>query len=211
VAVDAISNALFGLFPYNYHVFQKFRSLLMKKPYALLYMTLFLTAFSYGVIVGKYEVFPYQVIKMAKNMVVKTDNYSHPNGRTANAHRLFQHFSPKADVAFIGDSLTNNGRWSEFFPNIKVVNRGVGGDKASDIISRLDSVLSTQPAKAFIMVGINDIHQYVSVSDILDSYSSIIDALIDADIEVFIQSTIQCEISICGEDHVNSVDELNIA
>ena len=37
-----------------------------------------------------------------------------PNTSTANAHKLFQVFSPKADVAFIGDSLTDAAKWNEF-------------------------------------------------------------------------------------------------
>ena len=181
----------------------------MKKPYVFLCLILFLLTFTYGMIVGKYEVFPYQVIKMAKNMMAPIDNSSNPNFRTASANRLFKHFSQKADVAFIGDSITDSGRWSEFFSNIRVVNRGVGGDKTSDILTRLDSVLLTQPTKAFIMVGINDILQYVSVSDILENYSLIVDNLLDANIEVTIQSTIQCNIPTCAAVHVKSVDELN--
>ena len=181
----------------------------MKKYYIPFFLLFSFAMFSYGVIVGKYEVFPYEVIKMVKNKAAPTDNSAKPNSNAANVYRLFQHFSPKADVAFIGDSITNGGRWSEFFPHLKVVNRGVGGDKASDIVSRLSSVLTTQPTKAFIMVGINDIHQYVAISDILDNYMTIVDSLTNANINVFIQSTIQCEISACGAMHVKSVNELN--
>ena len=168
-----------------------------------------LLAFTYGVVVGKYEVFPYSLVKYGKNTFFPTNSYVQPNSKSSNMVRLFQHFSPNVDVVFIGDSITNGGRWSEFFPNLKVANRGIGGDKASDIQSRLSSVISTQPNKAFIMVGINDINQAVSVSDILDNYSTIIDKLKDENIKVYVQSTIQCEITICGAKHVGLVNELN--
>ncbi len=181
----------------------------MNKLYFLFYFIFCIAIFSYGFIVGKYEVFPYQIMKMVKNTIKPMKKYSNPKVSTSNAHKLFQHFSFKADVAFIGDSITDDGRWSEFFPNIKVVNRGVAGDKTSDIIGRLNSVISTQPTKAFIMIGINDIMQYVSVSNILENYSLIVDALLDAGIAVTIQSTIQCEISKCGKKNVKSVNELN--
>ena len=38
-----------------------------------------------------------------------------------------QAFSPDADVAFIGDSITDRGRWAEAFPGLVIVNRGVRG------------------------------------------------------------------------------------
>jgi lysophospholipase L1-like esterase len=168
-----------------------------------------LLAFTYGVVVGKYEVFPYSLVKYGKNTFFPTNSYAQPNSKSSNTVRLFQHFSPNVDVVFIGDSITSSGRWNEFFPNLKVANRGIGGDKASDIKSRLGSIISTQPNKAFIMVGINDIHQAVSVSDILDNYSTIIDKLKEENIEVYVQSTIQCEITICGVSYVGLVNELN--
>tara|TARA_A100001015_G_C14766833_1_gene623642 strand:- start:104 stop:607 length:504 start_codon:yes stop_codon:yes gene_type:complete len=161
----------------------------------LIFFTLSLSTFFYGIVVGKYEVFPYQLIKILKNKATVVDNSKSP--MAYEKIRLFKHFSPKADVAFIGDSITYAGRWSEFFPYIRVVNRGVGGDKTSDILSRLDSVLSTEPTKAYLMIGINDINQNVSISNVLENYALIVDALLGADIEVTIQSTIQCEITKC--------------
>jgi lysophospholipase L1-like esterase len=182
---------------------------LINKYFIGLASTIVLLAFTYGVVVGRYEVFPYSIVKYGKNTIFPTNTYAKPNSKTSNTHRLFQHFSPNVDIVFIGDSITNGGRWSEFFPTWKVANRGVGGDKASDIVRRLDSVISTLPSKAFIMVGINDIHQAVSVSNILDNYSIIIDTLKDENIDVYVQSTIQCEITICGARYVGLVDKLN--
>jgi len=181
----------------------------MKIYYKFIYTSLILASFSYGIFVGKYEVFPYQLIRAAKDVVMPTKESSVPNWRSANSHKLFLHFSTKSDVAFVGDSLINSGRWSEYFPDFKVVNRGVRGDKASDIVNRIGSVLSAHPTKAFIMVGINDVSSNVPVPKILDTYSAIVDILLEANVEVFIQSTIQCEISLCGAKLVNSVAELN--
>lgn len=148
---------------------------------------------------------------MVKHRIVPTDDPVKLDEHAvyfASTARLFEHFSPKADVAFVGDSITDFGRWSEFFPAIKVVNRGVCGDKASDILSRIGSVLSTKPKKAFIMVGINDIQQHVPVPTILENYELIVDALMAANVEVIVQSTIQCDASKCGIEHVRSVNLL---
>jgi|TARA_B110000879_G_C11111131_1_gene487485 lysophospholipase L1-like esterase len=185
----------------------------MKKHAPLIFLVGF-ALFSYGVVVGKYDVFPYQFIKMVKNITVPVENTTVPvenqnNPRWINAVRLFEHFSPKADVAFVGDSITNAGRWNEFFPSLKVVNRGISGDIASDILLRIDSILSTEPSKVFIMVGINDIHRSLSVSKILENYELIVNALMESNVEVVIQSTIQCEVSVCGVQRVASVNELN--
>ena len=172
--------------------------------YVLLFCSLI---FSYGFAVGKYEVFPYKSMKMIKNKIFPNSNTLHPPVLERIA--LFKHFSPKADIVFVGDSLTSDGMWSEFFPKLNVVNRGLGGDKASDVIARFDTILSTEPSKAFLMLGVNDIHQNISVSKILESYEIIIELLMEANIEVFIQSTIQCGANVCDPENINLINKLN--
>ena len=41
-------------------------------------------------------------------------------------------------IVFLGDSLIDEGRWEEMFPNAKTVNRGVLADRTEHIIARLD-------------------------------------------------------------------------
>jgi hypothetical protein len=180
----------------------------MKRINIFILVSLSFILFSYGFIVGKFEIFPYQELKLLKKTFAlnKIDRLER-NGEQRIL--MFQKFSPNAELAFIGDSITNEGEWSDFFPTLKVVNRGIGGDKTSDILARMDSILSTKPNKAFIMIGINDIHRNISISKVLENYEAIIDLLIDADIEVVVQSTIQCELIICGSEHVQSVNLLN--
>ena len=184
------------------------------KKHARLIIFVGFVLFSYGVLVGKYKVFPYQFIKMVKNTTFPVENTTVPVENQNNPHwidavRSFEHFSQKADIAFVGDSITKAGRWNEFFPSLKVVNRGISGDTASDILPRIDSILSTEPSKVFIMLGINDIHRSVPVSKILENYELIVNALMETNVEVIIQSTIQCEVSVCGVQRVASVNELN--
>lgn len=181
----------------------------MTKKRTLLTVLLCLAFFSHGVAVGVYEVFPYHFIQTVKNTYAPTE--SQKNLKGIDAVKLFEYFSPKADVAFVGDSITYRGRWGEFFPSLRVVNRGIGSDRTSDIVLRIDSILSTDPHKALIMVGINDVHQNISTPEILRNYELIIRALVKANVEVGVQSTIQCEVSICGVKHVNSVNDLNKA
>ena len=163
--------------------------------------------FSYGLIVGKYEVFPYELIKWAKNSVAPSNNST--ASKTVERLKIFQLFNSSADIAFVGDSLTAGGIWNEWFPNHMTVNRGIGGDRASDVRARIGTIVAASPSQAFLMMGINDVHQYVSVPKILSSYGAIVDSLNAEGIDVVIQSTIQCELSVCGESHVESVNALN--
>ena len=171
-------------------------------------------AFTYGVAVGIYKIFPFEQIRVVKkffipeqqaNILAKVLELRNNEFRRIS---LFEEFSPKVDVVFVGDSITEGAEWSDFFPNISVANRGVGGNTTADILRRLDSIVSLKPEYAFIMVGINDIHSGVLLSDILSRYAAIVESLRKNGIEVVIQSTIQCQPSECFSKS-EIVNELN--
>jgi lysophospholipase L1-like esterase len=65
---------------------------------------------------------------------------------------------PKSDldIIFLGDSLTEEGQWSELLENCNIKNRGIGGDTTDLILKRLDTILASKPKKVFLMAGIND-------------------------------------------------------
>lgn len=59
---------------------------------------------------------------------------------------------------FLGDSLIQNGEWSELLNNPNVLNRGITGQWSSVLKSRLGSIFATgQPGRIFLMTGINDL------------------------------------------------------
>ena len=60
------------------------------------------------------------------------------------------------------------------------------------------------------MAGINDISQNIPSEETLNNYEIIIDILINADIEVIVQSTIQCALLKCGEETIRKVNLLNL-
>ncbi|WP_461788966.1 GDSL-type esterase/lipase family protein [Pedobacter sp.] len=62
----------------------------------------------------------------------------------------------KGEIVFVGNSLTEGGKWQEIFQNPHVINRGISGDVTYGILARLDEVLASKPAKIFILAGIND-------------------------------------------------------
>lgn len=128
--------------------------------------------------------------------------------------KIWSSYSKAADVVFVGDSITARGYWHDFFPNVNVANRGVGGDTTRDVLNRLDSIISTRPKSVFIMLGINDffIRKHdITLGETINNYEAIIDSLLVEGISVYIQSTISCYRLFCGEERVGAINELNRA
>ena len=78
------------------------------------------------------------------------------------------------EIIFLGDSITEWCQWSELFQNLRIKNRGIGGDRTDGILFRLDEVLSSSPDKIFIMIGINDLADGISFQKVLENYKVII-------------------------------------
>lgn len=98
----------------------------------------------------------------------------------------------KKELVFLGDSHTNYFEWGEYFSEKSVANRGIGSDTTKGVLERLDQVTELNPKKVFIMVGINDIQQGVSIKDIEQNFADIIKKLRESnpDIEIYIQSVL---------------------
>ncbi|GAA4131585.1 SGNH/GDSL hydrolase family protein [Sphingobacterium kyonggiense] len=80
----------------------------------------------------------------------------------------------KGATIFLGDSLTEAGRWEDIAPDLNILNRGISGDISFGVIARLDEVLRHQPKKIFLMIGVNDLKRNVPASFILENYKRII-------------------------------------
>lgn len=63
----------------------------------------------------------------------------------------------RGQSVFFGDSLTQGGRWDEYFPNEAPANRGILGDNTEGMLARIHEVIEAKPAKLFILAGANDI------------------------------------------------------
>lgn len=71
---------------------------------------------------------------------------------------LFQSL-PKTnnEIIFIGNSITDGGEWSELFKDVRIKNRGISGDISAGVIKRIGEVVKRNPAKVFLMIGVNDL------------------------------------------------------
>ena len=68
----------------------------------------------------------------------------------------------KNEVVFLGNSITDGSEWCELLQNPHAVNRGISGDTSEGVLNRLYQVTRIQPAKVFLLIGINDLSKNIS-------------------------------------------------
>lgn len=87
------------------------------------------------------------------------------------------------DIVFLGNSLTEGGKWSEYFADVNaklnkkggaIRNRGIIGDTFGGINDRLDPILEGKPAKLFFLCGTNDISHNLSADSIANGVMSVV-------------------------------------
>ena len=98
------------------------------------------------------------------------------NSAGAYEHRK-NHFKQlpiqKDAIVMLGNSLIQSCEWSELLNNPKIVNRGIAGDMTGGILLRLDEITKHNPAKIFLMIGVNDINVH-SNDEIIKNYRAIV-------------------------------------
>jgi len=115
------------------------------------------------------------------------------------------------DVVMVGDSLTERGNWSTFFPRIKVANRGVSGDSIQGVLGRIETIRGTGAKRAFVMIGVNDLLSGgMTAAEIIPLYESLVDRLHGLGMQLFVESTLYTDFP--GRDKTNEeIKEVNRA
>jgi lysophospholipase L1-like esterase len=80
----------------------------------------------------------------------------------------------KKDIIFVGNSITQGIDWAELLQNNHARNRGISGDITYGVLERLREITEGQPAKVFVLIGINDIEHNIPDSLIVNNYRRII-------------------------------------
>ena len=83
----------------------------------------------------------------------------------------------QGQIVFIGDSITDGYRLSDYFADLPlaVYNRGIGGDVTSGVYDRLKtSLYDLVPSKIVLLIGINDINSGRKNDEILANYTGIL-------------------------------------
>ena len=78
-------------------------------------------------------------------------------------------------IIFLGNSITEGGRWRDLTGDQTVINRGIGGDITFGVLKRLDDIIIRKPTKLFILIGINDIGKDIPDAVIADNCRKIIE------------------------------------
>ena len=79
-------------------------------------------------------------------------------------------------IVMLGNSLINNGLWSELFPSSDIINRGISGDVVDGVHQRLDEVVADHPRRIFLITGTNDLINEPNLSAVAlwERYESLI-------------------------------------
>lgn len=81
------------------------------------------------------------------------------------------------DIIFLGNSITEYIHWNELLQLPTARNRGISGDTTYGILERLDEVTEGDPAKIFLLIGVNDISRNFPDELILNNYREIIERI----------------------------------
>ncbi|KRE97080.1 hypothetical protein ASG89_29935 [Paenibacillus sp. Soil766] len=124
-------------------------------------------------------------------------------------------FAEEDSIVFLGDSITEQFMNSEYFHSKCILNRGIGGDTTTTMLSRLENTfINIQPEKIFLLIGINDILQNKNMKDILYNYNAIIKSIksILPLTEIFIQSILPVSRKVGSSSHLynKKIQQLNV-
>lgn len=121
-------------------------------------------------------------------------------------YRSTQHYNERVDmfeqlddidstkIVMLGNSLTENainfGDWTSLLRNRNIVNRGISGDDAFGITSRLVQILPKKPKAIFLMCGTNDLSHHLTAEQVFRKVKGVIDTIrVGApETELFVQS-----------------------
>lgn len=107
----------------------------------------------------------------------------------------------ECDVVFLGDSITCYGEWEVWYPQFRVLNRGIGSDTTEGVLHRLDEVISHSPKYVFLMIGINDVSRNIAATNIIENVDSILKILTNnlPETRVCLYSILPCKTENDGE------------
>ncbi|TAJ13728.1 hypothetical protein DMA11_07660 [Marinilabiliaceae bacterium JC017] len=116
------------------------------------------------------------------------------------------------NVIFMGDSLTWGGSWQQWFPDYRIHNFGVCGEKTSQIIERLDDAILLEPDVLFMMMGINDLGDGLAVDDIMTNWKALVEQVENAlpNTQVVVQSLLPVNTNLFCNPRVTAEKILNV-
>lgn len=125
----------------------------------------------------KIVILPLLILLSSSQLLAQTsswDSTHRPNNFLNKVDQFRSYPNASTDIVFLGNSITAGTDWNELLGIRNAKNRGISGDITFGVLERLQEVTEGQPAKIFILIGINDISRNIPDSIILDNYKKII-------------------------------------
>lgn len=117
----------------------------------------------------------------------------------------------KGEIIFLGNSITDGCEWVELLQNPKAKNRGISGDTTEGVLYRLNEVTRSNPAKVFLLIGINDLSRGISKDTVFSNICEIATRILkdSPKTKVYIQSILPVNDSFgLFKNHTNKTDEV---
>lgn len=83
-------------------------------------------------------------------------------------------------VIMLGDSIIEEGDWTEITGCWPIRNFGISGDSTTNVLQRLDDVISLEPRAVALMIGTNDLSNNTDIATITQNIRSIVERLLAA-------------------------------
>lgn len=80
----------------------------------------------------------------------------------------------KYKTIFFGNSLTEMFDVQGYFNDTTILNCGIVGDFSEGLLKRSDAIIKLKPQKLFIEIGINDMIEKISLSEICSNYEALL-------------------------------------
>ncbi|MBN8576612.1 MAG: sialate O-acetylesterase [Cytophagales bacterium] len=77
-------------------------------------------------------------------------------------------------IVFLGNSITEGGKWKQLLKDSTVINRGISGDNTFGVLARLDEIIKLRPASLFILIGTNDLSKKIPDEAILENIFTLV-------------------------------------
>lgn len=127
-------------------------------------------------IVALYIVFGFLFLNLSAQEA-KWDSTYRPGAFKLELAKFKSYKNKPTDIIFLGNSITAHANWAELLQNPCAKNRGISGDITFGVLERLSEVTKGNPAKVFLLIGVNDISRNIPDSIIVDNISKIVDRI----------------------------------
>lgn len=132
------------------------------------------------------------IVSAAADSEEQLQRFSRCYSERFNAFAAEEPITPD-DIVMYGNSLTEGGReWNRYFPKLKqrIVNRGISGDSSYGLLYRSDEIVTGQPGKLFIMIGINDIADGIPIEEVATNICYLTEYIgrMSPDTKIYLQS-----------------------